>query len=184
MKNGIHLILWFILLFPFASNANTNTVAPLGMELGVATISQVQKTLGIKTKLNEAGINKYSNGKTLQGNGKGLEIDGLSEILFVFDKEDKLAGVLMVLPKGSRNENFHKMMKVLSSKYQLVEQKTPFVGDSYAQYRHGNSIVELEAPHMSFTMTLQYLTDSLASTFKTQSITEETENRKKQASQF
>lgn len=63
------------------------------------------------TQLEDGGMNQYSGGKMLKGDGKGLRIDGLSEIVFIFDTTDKLASVLMTLPKGEdfgdlQNGNF------------------------------------------------------------------------------
>jgi hypothetical protein len=46
----------------------------------------------------EVGLNAYSNGWMLEGHGQGLNLDGLSEIVFIFDTKDVLAGVLMTRP--------------------------------------------------------------------------------------
>jgi len=131
----------------FAANA-----APFGLELGVATFAQTKQQLGSKTSLSNAGTNKYSGGRMLQGNGEGLGIDGLSSITFIFDQSDKLAAVLMKMPKSSEfgdmeNGNFAKTLKALSAKYKLEVKSTPFVGDAYAKLYQGDSIIEVTAPH-------------------------------------
>jgi len=167
----------FLTQLSFAAN-----VAPLGMELGVATIDKVKKEIGSRTKLVDKGLNAYSEGRMLAGSGEGLEVDGLKEITFIFDKSNILAGVLMTLPKGGmENENFKEKLGMLSAKYKIVEKNVPFVGDSYAKFKLGDSIVELKAPHMSFDMSLNYLTNRLVTNFNTVSAKESAEKQKKQA---
>jgi hypothetical protein len=167
----------FLTQISFAAN-----VAPLGLELGVATIDKVKKEIGSRTKLVDNGINAYSEGQMLAGNGEGLELDGLKEITFIFDKSNVLAGVLMTFPKGGMgNENFKEKLAMLSAKYKIVEKSVPFVGDSYTKLKLGDSIVELKAPHMSFDMSLNYLTNRLLKNFYTVSAKESAEKQKKQA---
>lgn len=163
--------------------------APLGLELGVATLMQVQKEVGAKSKLNERGPNKFTNGKMLSGSGAGLGIDGLSEIVFIFDQKDVLAGVLMTLPKSEgmndlQNGFFKKTAKALAAKYKQVEKREPFVGDAYARYSQGNSMVELEAPHMGFSMSLRYVTNDLMAQFNKQSGDERAAKNQAQAAKF
>lgn len=163
--------------------------APLGLELGVTSLAQAKQTLGGKTRLADAGTNAYSGGKMLKGDGAGLEVEGLSEITLIFDKSDKLAAVLMTLPKQEgmgdlQNGVFKKTLATLSAKYKLVEKRVPFVGDSYAKFRQGNSVIELDAPHLSFNMSLRYLTNDLQAAFNRQSEADKTEKQRKQASQL
>jgi len=170
--------------FALAANA-----APLGLELGVATQAQVRQQLDGQTELEEVGINQYSGGEMLKGDGEGLGIDGLSEIVFIFDTSDKLAAVLMTLPKGEgfgdlHSGNFTKTAKALAAKYKQVEKSQPFVGDARATFRQGDSVVELDAPHMSFTMTLRYMTQALQKTFKQQSTSNKATKERTQANKF
>ena len=170
--------------FVFAANA-----APLGLELGVATYAQAKQQVGGKTSLSDIGTNKYSGGKMLQGDGAGLGIEGLSEITFIFDKSDKLAGVLMTMPKGSgfgdlENGNFKKTLAALSAKYKLDEKHTPFVGDASARLHQGDSVIEVTAPHLSFNMEVRYLSNELQKAFKQQSSSERATKEKRQADLF
>lgn len=147
-----------------------NNPAPFGLELGVATYAQVKSDLGSQTRLNDMGVNAYSGGKMLKGDGEGLDFEGLSAITLIFDQGDRLAGVLMTLPKGEMgNGNFKKVLAMLKGKYKLVSERVPYVGNSYAKLKQGNSIVELDAPHLSFTMQLRYLTQDLLAAFNAQS---------------
>lgn len=164
----------------FAMPALAANAAPLGMELNVATYAQVKQQLGGKTSLSNNGVNKYSGGKMLQGNGDGLGIEGLSEITFIFDASDKLAAVLMTLPKDS----FQKTLSALSGKYKLVDKQVPFVGNASANLQQGESVVELNAPHMSFEMTVTYMTKSLKQAFTRQASYERATKEKRQADQF
>lgn len=172
-----------------ANSAWAGNAAPLGLELGVATLAQVQKEVGTKTKLIESGTNKFINGKMLSGSGSGLNIDGLSKITFIFDQNDVLSGVLMTLPKREgmndlQNGGFKKLTKTLSAKYKQVEKRDPFVGDAYARYTQGNSVVELDAPHMSFDMNLHYVTNDLLAKFNKQSAEERSAKDRSQAAKF
>lgn len=159
----------------FAANA-----APFGQELGVATYAQVNQQVGSKTDLSDAGTNKFSGGKMLRGNGSGLGIEGLSEVTFIFDRADKLAGVLMTLPK----ESFKPTLKALSAKYKLLSSEVPFVGNASAKLKQGDSVVELNAPHLSFTMEVLYLTNGLKQAFLQQSSNERVAKEKQQADMF
>lgn len=84
-----------------------------------------------------------------------MGIDGLSEIVFIFDTADK-----------------------------LVEKSQPFVGNARAIFRQGDSVVELDAPHMSFTMALRYMTHALQKTFKQQSTSNKAAKERTQANKF
>lgn len=157
-----------MLCMAFSNVALAANAAPLGMELNVATYAQVKQQLGGKTSLSDNGVNKYSDGKMLQGNGDGLGIEGLSEITFIFDASDKLAAVLMTLPKDS----FQQTLNALSKKYKRIEKQVPFVGNASAKLQQGESVIELNAPHMSFEMSLHYLTKSLKQAFTQQASSE------------
>ncbi len=116
----------------------------------------------------------------LQGDGSGLGIEGLSEVTFIFDRADKLAGVVMTLPK----ESFKPTLKALSAKYKLLDSQLPFVGDASAHLKQGDSLVEMNAPHMSFTMEVLYLTNGLKQAFQQKSTNDRAAKEKRQADMF
>lgn len=162
-----------------------NNPAPFGQELGAATYAQVKSSLGAQSSLTDAGINAYSGGKMLKGNGEGLGFEGLSAITLIFDKSDHLAAVLMTLPKGEMgNGNFKKVLAMLKGKYKVVTEQVPFVGNCYARLKQGNSIVELDAPHMSFTMELRYLTQDLLAVFNAQASQDKANKDKAQSNRL
>jgi hypothetical protein len=165
---------------PAALSANA---APLGLELGVATLADVQKNVGSRSRLGDHGINKYTGGPMLRGDGEGLGIEGLSEVVFVFDRNQKLSAVLMTLPKGGfGDENFTRTLGMLAGKYKLQSKQVPFVGDKYAKLRQGDSIVEIDAPHMSFTMSVRYLTNQMQADFAAQNAADNAERQRRQSS--
>jgi hypothetical protein len=179
MRNKL-ICLFALLGMTISHLALAANAAPLGQELGVATYAQVKQQVGGKTDLSDAGTNKFSGGKMLQGNGDGLGMTGLSEVTFIFDHADTLAGVMMTLPKDS----FKATLKALSAKYKLVDSVVPFVGNASAKLKQGDSIIKLDAPHLSFEMQVLYLTNSLNQAFQQQSSSERTAKEKRQADMF
>lgn len=179
MRNKL-VCLFAMLCMAFSNLALAANAAPFGQELGVATYAQVKQQVGGKTDLADAGTNKFSGGKMLRGDGKGLGIEGLSEVTFIFDRTDKLAGVIMNLPK----ESFKPTLKTLATKYTLVSSEVPFVGNASARLKQGDSMIELNAPHMSFTMEVLYLTNGLKQAFQQQSSNERAAKEKRQADMF
>jgi hypothetical protein len=97
--------------------------------------------LGKVTTLEERGTNKFTGGPMLGGAGAGLGVDGLEEITFIFDEADVLQGVLMTLPK-----NFKPTFEMLRKKYALVAKQIPFVGDTWARFSQGTSVITLDDP--------------------------------------
>lgn len=181
LKKLVMLLLLGVTQFALAAPS----AAPLGMEIGIATLEQVKKDIGGRTRLSDIGTNAYSEGPMLKGDGVGLEIDGLSEILFIFDKANKLAGVVMTLPKGGMgSENVRKVMGMLGEKYKTVQKNIPHVGNAYGRFKQGASTIEVDAPHMSFTMDVRYLSDALLASFNQRSQQERSEKQQKQKSQF
>lgn len=177
MKRIACLLLLSALAVMGRAYAGPGNAAPLGLELGVATTSDVQREVGSMSQLADHGINKFTGGQMLSGSGSGLDVDGLSEITFIFDQNEMLVAVLMTLPKaGNRNDppngNFKKTAKALASKYKLLEKRDPFVGDAYARFGQGKSIIELEAPHLGFNMSLRYVTVDLMAKFNKQTAAE------------
>ncbi|BDV00462.1 hypothetical protein TDMWS_05470 [Thermodesulfomicrobium sp. WS] len=59
-----------------------------------------------------------------------------------------------------------------------------FVGDASATYRKGDSVVMLEAPQLSFSMGVLYLTKRLHASFNERSSAEEAARRRAQAEKF
>jgi PKD repeat protein len=86
----------------------------------------------------------------------------------------------MSLPK----ESFKPTLKALSAKYALVSSEVPFVGNASAKLKQGDSVIELNAPHLSFTMEVLYLTSGLKQSFQQKSSNERAAKEKRQADMF
>lgn len=113
--------------------------APLGVEIGYANIQGVKKKIGSLATLTDKGVNQYSGGKMLLSRGEGLGLDGLKSVLFIFDKEGVLAGVIMVLPKDPKGT-----FELLSPKYEKIENKIDsFMNNGYARLGKGDSFIEI-----------------------------------------
>ena len=170
-------------LVAFALAASTVAEAGtqvLGFEIGVTTIEQLKQGLSKKTGLEQKGANKYSGGEMFETKGGAYDIQGLTRVLYIFDEQKKLAGVVMDMSK----ERFDAIHKMLNGKYKVTSQKLPFVGDKFAQFRPSDAFVELDAPHMSFTMEVRYIRNDLMKKFKDQSSAEATDKRNAEAAKF
>jgi hypothetical protein len=94
-------------------------------------------------------------------------------VVYVFDKDQELAAVLMEMGK----DRFNDVFKILSAKYKLTAEERPFVGNMLGRFKAKGATIELNAPHMSFEMNASYLRDDFYARVKTQSA-QETEQRK------
>ncbi len=165
---------------PLVSRNPALNLAPLGVEIGYANVGGVKQKVGELTSLRSAGINAYTHGVMLSSSGDGLGIDGLSSITFIFDDKDILQGVLMTLPK-----KVNEMNASLAKKYKLVSNKIDsFMGYGSAKYVKGDSTVEISADHLSFEMNVNYLSNSLWTSFKRESQTANEAKKKNQESKF
>lgn len=142
--------------------------APLGIEIGYANLAGVREKLGGSTKLEETGTNRYSGGPMLESNGDGLGVDGLTSLLLIFDKNNVLAGVVMTLPKNPKG-----IAEQLAEKYRMVDNKIDtFMNKGYARMEKGDSVVEINAPHMAFTMDIRYLSKQFLADYQRESAEE------------
>lgn len=104
----------------------------------------------------------------------------MQEVTTIFDESGVLVAVLTTLPKSK----FDYLHKTLGSKYKRVSQNIPYVGNKSATYRDGETEITLEAPHMSFAMTMNYIRDDFMLTFNQQSEAEKRQKQQNEASQL
>ena len=178
MKNVIQSLVAALGIF-IATGAHAANVSPLGLEIGVASIEQVKTRLG-GSSVAQTGINAYSDGPMLESDGNGLDIDGLDKILFIFDNNNKLAGVVMTMA----DHRFNEVYQFLASKYAVQTKQIPHVGNRYVRMNQGASLVEISDPHMSFEMEVRYLSNTLLAAFKKRSVEEDKQRRHKQSNKF
>lgn len=147
-----------------------------GMELGKTTESEIKSSYAASYQ----GMNKYSQGNMYSIPTSKIDFDGLQEVTTVFNQKGELIAVLTTLPKSK----FDYIKNALDGKYKRVSQKIPFVGNKSVTYRDGSTEIELNAPHMSFEMSMNYIQDELMTSFNRQSKAEEEQKRSRDASQL
>ena len=159
------------------SVAMAENASPLGLEVGVVTLAQVQKQIGTQTRLNPTGTNKFSGGKMFQADGDGLHVDGVKSVTFIFDPADVLVGVLVNMPKDPKS-----LVQTFSSKYKLVHNRVDnFMNYGTAQFAKGDTVIEIDSPHLSFDMEVRYLSKRLRDAFMQQSNAQAAAKQKRKA---
>ncbi|BBO21083.1 MAG: hypothetical protein HKUEN07_01390 [Rhodocyclaceae bacterium] len=159
--------------------ANAGTQA-LGFEIGASTIDQVKSTLVKQTKVADSGTNKFTMGPMLKTDGASYEIEGLNEVLYIFDDQKKLAGIIMDMNKA----RFDAIFQALSAKYKVSSQQRPFVGNQFARFKTQDSVIEMDAPHLGFVMEVRYIRNDLMQKFNSQSAAEADAKKKREAAKF
>jgi hypothetical protein len=170
MKKGIALAL------TLASSLSFADPNIFGMELGKMT----ERELKGKYNVTSTGTNKYSNGNMYSVPTNSIDFSGLKKVSTVFDKKGTLVAVLTTLPKSK----FDYLNNALGGKYKKVSENIPFVGNKTATYRDGGTEITLDAPHMSFDMSMNYVTDDFMKTYQRQSQAESRQKAQNEASQL
>lgn len=150
--------------------------APFGLQMGKATSADVKSKYNAKF----SGINKYSGGEMYSLNVSKMSFDGLQSATAVFGKNGKLQGVLCTLSK----DRFKDVFVSMKSKYKLVKSNIPFVGDTSAEFVDGNTVIDLDAPHLSFEMSMNYVEKGLLAKFTNQVANEAQQKKKREDSQL
>lgn len=165
---------------PAISRDQPANAAPLGLEIGFANIAGVKSKIGSTAKLEDKGINQYSGGPMLLSDGQGLGLEGVTSALFIFDKAGTLAGLVMAMPKDPKD-----MLEKLSGKYSVVDNRIDtFMNNGYARLEKGDSFVEIDAPHLDFSMEVRYLTKQLMADFQKQRSEAEANKRQEQTNKL
>lgn len=175
MKKMLFTLLTISSTIIFAANA-----VPFGQEVGVTKCSATVESLSDRVTFKKNGTNKYTHGDMYLGNANNLGFDGAISILLICSQDDTLEGLQLTLDQGGMKGNFNKYNSMLKSKYKPVKVINPYVGDKYAKYKQGNSIITLDAPHMSFEMTITYATNQLIKSYDSTTKTEAKNKQKQQ----
>lgn len=128
------------------------------LNLGSTDITEFKK----KYKHRYLGFNKYSQGEMYEISPNKIDFNGLKEVTVIFDTKKVLVAVLSTFNK----DKFDYLESGLSNKYQVKSRKIPFVGDKLVEYQHEGSFILLDAPHMSFELSLNYLTTDFMDSFE------------------
>lgn len=165
---------------PAVSRAEPLNAAPLGVEVGYANLEGVKAKFSGITKLENDGINKYSGGPMLSSNGDGVGLDGLSNLTFIFGKDNVLAAVLMILPKNPTD-----VFAKLSGKYQVVDNKIDqFMNYGTAKLEKGETVVVIESTHLSSVMGVVYQTKQFADEAQRRNEIDEKQKRQDQTNKL
>ena len=170
MKKSIALSLMLLSSSVFADPAI------FGMEIGKMTESELQSTYNV----NFLGINKYSHGNMYTIPAASINFEGVKEVTTIFSEDGKLLAVISSLPKNK----FDYIKGILDGKYKLVSQEIPFVGNKRVTYREGTTEISLDAPHLSFDMSMEYIHDDFMRAFNRQSQAEARQRQQNEASQL
>lgn len=169
-----------LIVFLYIGNLAYAGTQVIGVEIGVSTYSQVRNSLPSQVRMKDEGINKFTNGPMFGTDGSAQEIEGLTSVFYIFDEQERLAGVLMDM----RKDRFDAVFKALSGKYKVVTQERPFVGNQYARFKVPDATIEIDAPHLSFTMSVRYIRNDLMQAYRTQSAAEAETKRRKESAKF
>ena len=112
--------------------------------------------------------------------GNIYDIAGLKDVRYIFDQQEKLAGVILTMDK----RRFDDIKQILDRNYRAVTSQVPFVGNKFVSYRHEGVHIELDAPHLQFDMTVTYMTDILKDNFVRVTERERQESRQRESSRF
>lgn len=135
-----------------ASAASSSNATPFGLEIGVATCD------GARAKLGQVGETKLDGSDALLTAATPSAIyEGASKAV-VRCSDGKVIAVQIEAPKGGMgNGGSRDVYANLSKKYKLVAGGSmPQLGNGYARFASGNSIIEQDSPHLSFVFTLTY----------------------------
>ena len=153
----------FLSLVLFVATIAGAGVKVVDVEIGVSTVAQVRQAAAAAGKVQNLGTSSFTNGVILGVDNPDLGIDGVTKVIYVFDQAGKLAAVEMTMPSIKNDQDlkkgrFDEIAGMLASKYKQTKKVRPFVGDSFARFAAPDTIIELDAPHLSFEMKLRYMT--------------------------
>ena len=142
----------FLVIIGVLNTSMAKNPSPFGIEIGNTKLDQVKN----KYSCINAGISKFSQGHMCNLDVTQLNIEGLKKATVIANREGIVVALILTFPKYKFNELFN----TLSSKYTLLYKEIPFVGNKYAKFQYGDTIIQLDAPHLSFNLTLAYTLNS------------------------
>lgn len=164
--------LFFALLLVCQSAFANPTV--FGITIGKTTVEQLKN----QYRVSPQGINKYSEGEMYVIPQGQIQFDGLGEVTVIFDRSDRLVAVLTEFPKNK----FDYLNGMLANKYQLISQNIPFVGNKSATYRNDDTEITLDAPHLSFELSMNYIHSDFMKAFNSQTQKEKQQKQQQESS--
>lgn len=164
-----------LLLTVFSHTALADPTA-FGLTLGASSEAE----MNAQYQVEHLGVNRYSDGNSYRIPAHQVAFDGLKELTAIFDEQGTLTALLATFHKN----RFDYLNQVIGEKYHRVSQQIPFVGNKKATFRDGGSDIIIDAPHMSFELTLSYLRDEFNTTFNQRTQQDQRQRREQEASQL
>ena len=130
------------------------SAAPFGLELGSATCD------ALKARLGTAQERSLGDGDVwVEAPNAGQLYPGASKVAGRC-RVGKVIALQVEASKGGMGaEGAREAFTTLRSKYKLASGgPMPSLGDGYARFTHGNSVIEQSSPHLSFEFTIAYYT--------------------------
>lgn len=149
-------IQWAGLIAGFAlssiAQAASANATPLGIEVGVASCEVARAKLG---RVTEKAIGRDV---LLEAKSPEEVYPGASQVVARCSERDRVIAVLIEASKGGMgNEASRQAYATLASKYKRVAGgPMPSLGDGYARFVAGSTVVEQSAPHLSFQFSVVY----------------------------
>ena len=134
-----------------AQAAVAGNATPLGLEIGVATCATARQKLG-HAKENPLGSDTW-----LETSDTDQLYPGATKVA-VRCSSDRVIAVQIEASKGGMgNEGSRQAYNTLAGKYKRVAGgPMPSLGNGYARFVAGNTVIEQSAPHLSFEFTITY----------------------------
>lgn len=132
--------------------------APLGLEIGKATCADLLRAAGKPPASDTDQVSVWARGPIVQLQDVGrFELEGLEEVTAICDAQQRIVLLDLRLSKGGMPATYVQSTATqLDRKYKAVRRNLPFVGNGSAEWRAPNAVIEIEAPHMSFSFALRY----------------------------
>lgn len=140
----------FLLTIPFLSFADP---APFGLEINKTTLPEARKLYSLAL----ASKNKESKTETYQVDTRKINFKGLLSLQATFNEKGILAAVHGTMEKT----NFERMLTTLDNKYELITKQVPPAGNKEAKLKDHNTIIFIEAPHLSTQMAFLYMNEQI-----------------------
>lgn len=145
----------------------------LNLKMGKTTIAELEQMYDVK----HTGTNSWSLGEMYSINQNDIPLEGLKEVTAIFDTDGKLVCLNMTIDKY----RFDEMNSQLRKKYKVTKSVIPFVGNKFVSFKDGNTIIHLDAPHLSFEMNLLYAQKSFMDSFNSGSKKQEEQKKQREA---
>jgi hypothetical protein len=169
------------LLLTAAKPAAANGAQVLGYAVGQSTYEDVMTSLKERGAIpRDKGASVHAGGSMLEASGHGLGVEGLQSALMIFDTRNRLAGGLLTLHKS----RYDAVVQALKEKYTFVREVRPFVGNRVAEFRASGALITVDAPHLSFEMTVLYRTPAVQASMEREAAASEAARRRLEREQF